>query len=177
MKKVEERIILPTIKGLQEEKIDYIGFIFFGLINVNNEPFVIEYNARLGDPETEAIMPRIQSDLVDVFEAVVNENIQNFQIEISELTSVNVMLTSKGYPLDYEKGFPVKNLEKVKGSLVFHSGTSKKGDEVITSGGRVLSVTTLADSISEAAGLSVKVAGLIDFENKYFRKDIGFDLV
>jgi phosphoribosylamine---glycine ligase len=177
MKKVQDRIIIPTIKGLNNESIDYKGFIFFGLIKVKGEPYVIEYNARLGDPETEAILPRIKSDIVDLFEGVINGDLEKRKIEITEKTAVNIMLTSHGYPQEFQKGFEILNIEKVEESIVFHSGTSRKEGELITSGGRVLSVTSLGNNLEEAVERSLKSADLIDYANKYYRKDIGFDII
>lgn len=177
MKKVEERIIIPTIKGLINENIIYKGFIFFGLISVNEEPYVIEYNARLGDPETEAIIPRIKTDLIDLFEGVVNENLKDYNVEITNEASVNIMLTSDGYPEDYQKGFEITNLDKVKNSIVFHSGTSKSNDKIITNGGRVISVSSIGKDINEALSRSLESANIINYKNKYYRKDIGLDII
>jgi len=177
MNKVEERIIKPTIKGLLNENIIYKGFIFFGLINVEGNPYVIEYNARLGDPETEVIIPRIKSDILDIFESVINNNLRSFNIEISNKTAVNIVLASEGYPLEYKKGYKISNLEKIQNSLVFHSGTISHEKKIVTNGGRVLSVTSYGNNLKEALNLSLNSANIINFKNKYFRKDIGFDIL
>jgi len=176
MKKVESRIILPTIRGLQSEKITYKGFIFFGLINCLGDPYVIEYNARLGDPETEAIIPRIQSDIVDLFEGVAAGTLQSKTITIDPRAVTTVMLVSGGYPGHYEKGKQIAGLDKVHGSMVFHAGTKQLGDAVVTNGGRVIAVSSYGYDFKESRALSFKNAGIVDFDKKYFRGDIGFDL-
>ena len=176
MKKVEERIIVPTITGLQSEEIEYRGFIFFGLINCQGNPFVIEYNARLGDPETEVILPRLQSDIVDLLEGVATKTLSGKTVTIDNRSVTTVMLASGGYPGSYEKGKLISGLDKICGSLVFHAGTKMDGAHVITSGGRVIAVTSYGKSFKEALAKSYKNAGVIDFEKKYFRGDIGFDL-
>jgi len=176
MNKVESRIIQPTIRGLQSEKITYKGFIFFGLINCQGDPYVIEYNARLGDPETEAIMPRIKSDIVDLFEGVAAGNLQSKSIAIDPRAVTTVMLVSGGYPGRYEKGTPVSGLHMVHGSMVFHAGTKQHGDTVVTNGGRVIALSSYGADFKEARALSFKNAGIVEFDNKYFRGDIGFDL-
>ncbi len=178
MQKVEERIIIPTIEGLQKENIDYKGFIFFGLMNVAGDPFVIEYNVRMGDPETESVIPRIKSDLVDLFVAVGEEKLKTKTMEINPETVATIMLVSGGYPEDYEKGKLISHLEHVKDSLVFHAGTVRdETGNLITSGGRVLAVTSFGKDIESALALSNKNAEIIFFDKKYFRKDIGKDLI
>jgi len=176
MKKVESRIIRPTINGLILEDIEYKGFIFFGLINVNNDPYVIEYNVRLGDPEAEAILPRIKSDFVELLEGATDGDLKNKNIEIDGSFAVTVMLVSGGYPGKYEKGKPVTGLYKVKNSNLFHAGTKMKDDKLVTNGGRVLAISSLGKDFSEALKISYQNAEIIDFENKYYRKDLGFDL-
>lgn len=179
MKKVEERIIAPTIRGLSADGIDYRGFIFFGLMNCNSDPFVIEYNARMGDPETEAVIPRIKSDLLEILIAASRKELAGMQIETDPRYSAAVMLVSKGYPGDYEKNKEVSGLETVAGSLVFHAGTSfRSGDhKVVTNGGRVIAVTSLAEGLEEAFGISYQNAERIEFSNKTYRKDLGQDLL
>lgn len=176
MKKVDERIIRPTVQGLIKENIVYKGFIFFGLINVNNEPYVIEYNCRMGDPETEVVMPRIQNDIVDLFEAVGAGTLGTKKLITDPRTAVTVMMVSGGYPGDYQKGKSMTGFEAVKGSLAFHAGTARKGNEVVTSGGRVLAMTSYGNTIREAAQTSFNNAEKIKYEGKYYRKDIGKDL-
>jgi len=176
-KKVEDRIIRPTVKGLHEEKIDYKGFIFIGLMNVGGDPFVIEYNARMGDPETEVVIPRIKNDLVVLFDAVAKGNLHHHQIETDERTALTVMLVSEGYPGDYEKGETMSGFENCEDSLLFHAGTARKEDEVVTNGGRVLAVTSIANNIGAAKEISMQNAEKIKYEGKYYRKDIGNDLM
>jgi phosphoribosylamine--glycine ligase len=176
MKKVEERIIIPTIKGLQDENIEYKGFIFFGLINCHGEPYVIEYNARLGDPETEVIMPRLKSDMVDLLEGVANGTLANIEVEFDDRIVTTVMLTSGGYPGAYEKGKEITGLDNTANSLIFHAGTKSAGKQVVTNGGRVIAISSYGRSMKEALETSYRNAELIGFEKKYFRKDIGFDL-
>lgn len=177
MEKVENRIIIPTIKGLQQENIPYKGFVFFGLINVKNEPYVIEYNCRMGDPETEVVIPRIKSDLLDLFEGVATETLSERDVQFEEKTAVTVVMVSGGYPEDYEKGKTIKGLDAVKDSLVFHAGTNEKGGKVQTNGGRVLAVTSYGKDIESAVERSLFNAELISYEKRYFRKDIGQDLM
>lgn len=176
LSKVEERVIKPTINGLKKDKIPYVGFIFIGLIKVNNEPFVIEYNVRMGDPETEVVIPRIKSDLVDLFLATAEKKLAGFDLEIDERTATTVMLVAGGYPEDYEKGKEIFGLENVEGSLVFHAGTTMKNDKVLSNGGRVIAVTSFGDNISEALKKSYENINKICFESMNYRKDIGFDL-
>jgi phosphoribosylamine--glycine ligase len=176
MKKVEERIIVPTVKGLQLDGIDYKGFIFFGIISVNSEPIVIEYNVRMGDPETEAVILRIKSDLVDLFEGVANGDLADRDLEIDTDSAVAVMLVAGGYPGVYEKGDVITDLDKVTGSILFHAGTRISENKVVTNGGRIMAVCSRGKDFKAALNLSYQNAAKIQFKNVYFRTDLGFDL-
>ena len=178
MKKVEDRIIKPTVKGLQEENIDYKGFIFFGLIKVGNDPFVIEYNCRLGDPETEVVIPRLKNDLVDLFTATADGKIASVEIESDDKAACTIMAVSLGYPGNYEKGKPITGLDiSIKNSFIFHSGTKQEDGNIVSNGGRVFCVTSLAENLEEAINQSKDVIGHTDFEGMYYRHDIGFEFI
>ena len=177
MIKVEEEIIKPTIIGLQTENITYKGFIFFGIINVGGEPFLIEYNCRMGDPESEVVFPRIKSDILDLFEGVATQTLGKKKIDIDKQTAVTVMLVSGGYPGDYEKGKIISGLDLIEDSIPFHAGTTEKDEKIITNGGRVIAVTSYGKTIEEALKKSFANAEKINYEGKYYRKDIGKDLI
>ncbi len=176
MQKVEQQIVIPTIQGLKQEGISYQGFIFIGLMNMDGNPKVVEYNVRMGDPETEVVIPRIKSDFLALLQAVANRNLGSLSMEISPEICTTVMLVSGGYPEAYEKGFVLSGTGKVNDSILFHAGTSLKDGQVLTSGGRVMAVTSLADSRKIALEKSFKNASLINFDKKYYRRDIGADL-
>jgi len=176
MQKVIDRVVEPTIKGLKNEKLDYQGFVFFGIINVKGNPFVIEYNVRLGDPETESVLPRLKTDLLELFEGVANRNLENYKVETHPEYAASVMLVSGGYPDAYEKGKKISGIESEDNQIVFHAGTKAKDGDILTNGGRVMAITSLANTMDEALELSYKTAEKISFERKYYRKDLGFDL-
>jgi len=177
LNKVEELVVKPTILGLQKDGIDYRGFIFIGLMNDNGNPSVVEYNVRMGDPETEVVLPRIQSDLFDLFDGVANQNLEEKEFSVTDKIATTVMLVSGGYPESYQKGAVISGLDNHKDSIIFHAGTKIKDETIVTSGGRVLAVTSLADTIQEALDQSYKTIDSIHFEKMNYRKDIGFDLV
>lgn len=176
MQKVEERIIVPTIRGISAEGIDYTGFIFFGLISCQGDPYVIEYNVRMGDPETEAVIPRIESDFLDLLVSAANGTLKDKKLKISNQVAATVMLVSGGYPGDFVKGRVITGTDQIESNLLFHAGTMLEGDELKTAGGRVMAVTSLAGTLSEALEKCYSGARQVDYEGKYFRNDIGFDL-
>jgi phosphoribosylamine--glycine ligase len=177
IKKVEERVVVPTINGLRSEGIDYRGFVFIGLMNCNGEPYVIEYNCRMGDPETEVVIPRIKSDLLDLLEGVAKQNLHEKTFDVINEIATTVVLVSGGYPEEYEKGKIIQGLESIKESQVFHSGTKLKGDDVLTNGGRVFAITSFSNNIKGAVDKSMKAAQQVHYDGKYYRKDIGLDLM
>ena len=176
LEKIENRIVKPTIEGLKKDNIQYKGFVFIGLINVKGEPIVIEYNVRMGDPETEVVIPRLQSDLVELFQAVANEKLNEINLEVTDKSAATIMVVSGGYPEEYVNGKVISGIENVTDSLVFHAGTKKDNETIITNGGRVLAVTSLGDNFEEAIKKSYQNIKKLDFDTMYYRKDIGFDL-
>ncbi len=177
LQKIEDRIIIPTIKGLQKDAIPYKGFVFIGLINVKGEPIVIEYNVRMGDPETEVVIPRLKNDLVELFIAVSNQKLDEIQLEVDERTATTVMVVSGGYPEDYEKGKEISGLDQIQDSIVFHAGTKTENGKVVSNGGRVLAVTSYGNDYQEAVKKSYQNIEKLHFDTMYYRKDIGFDLL
>lgn len=176
LEKIETRIVKPTIEGLQKDGIPYKGFVFIGLINVKNEPIVIEYNVRMGDPETEVVIPRLKSDLVALFQAVANQTLDKIELEIDARSATTIMVVSGGYPEDYEKGKVISGIENVTDSIVFHAGTKSENGQVLSNGGRVLAVTSYGDDFQQAIKKSYQNIDQLNFDKMYFRKDIGFDL-
>lgn len=177
LEKIETRIVKPTIAGLQSDGIEYKGFVFIGLINVKGEPIVIEYNVRMGDPETEVVIPRLKSDLVELFQAVGNQTLNEVCLEIDERSATTIMVVSGGYPEDYGKGFDISGLENIEDSIAFHAGTKLENGKVVTNGGRVIAVTSFGESFQEAIKKSYQNIDKLHFDKMYFRKDIGFDLL
>ncbi len=176
IQKVRNRIILPTLSGLQKRNIDYLGFIFFGLIEVGGEPFVIEYNCRMGDPETEVVFPRIKNDFVELLEALRDQDLYEIRLDTDTRTAATVMMVSGGYPETYEKGKTINIASDINDSIIFHSGTTLDGPTVKTNGGRVIAITSMGDSIEEAVDISMRNSEKIIFEGSYYRRDIGLDL-
>lgn len=176
LEKIEQRIVIPTINGLQKDAIPYKGFVFIGLINVKGEPIVIEYNVRMGDPETEVVIPRLKNDLVELFVAVANQNLNEVHFEIDSRSATTVMVVSGGYPEDYEKGKEISGLEQIHDSIVFHAGTKTENKKVVSNGGRVLAVTSYGNDYQEALKKSYQNIEKLHFDTMYYRKDIGFDL-
>lgn len=177
LEKIETRIVKPTIAGLQKDNIEYKGFVFIGLINVKGEPIVIEYNVRMGDPETEVVIPRLKSDLVELFQAVANQTLDQVSLEIDDRSATTIMVVSGGYPEDYDKGFEITGLEKIQDSIAFHAGTKLENDKVVTNGGRVIAITSFGDNFQEAIKKSYQNIEKLHFDKMYYRKDIGFDLL
>ena len=176
LEKIENRIVKPTIEGLKKDNIQYKGFVFIGLINVKGEPIVIEYNVRMGDPETEVVIPRLKSDLVELFQAVADEKLNEINLEVTDKSAATIMVVSGGYPEEYVNGKVISGIETVNDSLVFHAGTKKDNDTIISNGGRVLAVTSLGDNFEEAIKKSYQNIEKLHFDTMYYRKDIGFDL-
>ena len=176
LEKIETRIVKPTIQGFQNDNIDYKGFVFIGLINVKGEPIVIEYNVRMGDPETEVVMPRLKSDLVEIFDAIAKQELDRITLEIDERSATTIMIVSGGYPEEYEKGKEISGLDTIEGSLVFHAGTKLQNGKVVSNGGRVLAITSYGNSFEEAIKKSYQNINKLHFDKMNYRKDIGFDL-
>ncbi len=176
LKKIEQNIIVPTIQGLKKDDIEYQGFIFIGLINVNNEPKVIEYNVRMGDPETEVVLPRIQNDIVEIFQSFKNKTLDKIELNVDHRSAATVVLVSGGYPSNYNKGIKITGIDHVVDSTVYHAGAVQKKEDVYTNGGRVLAITSFGNNFQEALTNSYKSASRVNFEGMYYRKDIGFDL-
>ena len=177
MEKIETRIVKPTIEGFQKDGIEYKGFVFIGLINVKGEPIVIEYNVRMGDPETEVVVPRLESDLVALFQAVANQELGSFELKVDPRSATTIMVVSGGYPEDFEKGKVITGLESITDSIVFHAGTKLEGNNVVSNGGRVLTITSYGDDFQQAIKKSYQNIDKLSFDKMYFRKDIGFDLI
>tara|TARA_Y100000589_G_scaffold301711_1_gene312769 strand:- start:8142 stop:9428 length:1287 start_codon:yes stop_codon:yes gene_type:complete len=176
MKRVEEEVVIPTINGFKKENLPYKGFVFIGLMNDNGNPRVVEYNVRMGDPETEVVIPRLKSDLLEIMEAVAEERLGDLKVEFEDKTATTVIMVSGGYPESYEKGKEIFGLDKTDGSIIFHAGTKKDNGKVVTNGGRVIAVTSYGNDFNEALQQSYKNTDIIDWEKKYFRSDLGFDL-
>ena len=176
MKKIEDEIVKPTINGLKKEEIDYKGFVFIGLIKVGDQPKVIEYNVRMGDPETEVVLPRIKTDLVDLLEATFEQNLDLITMELDSRAAATVMVVSGGYPEAYEKGKPISGIESIEDSIVFHAGTALKDGQIVTNGGRVIAITSIDEDYKEAIKKSYQNIAKLTFDRMYFRTDIGFDL-
>jgi phosphoribosylamine--glycine ligase len=176
MEKIETRIVKPTIDGFQKDGIPYKGFVFIGLINVKGEPIVIEYNVRMGDPETEVVIPRLKTDLVELFLAIANEKLDQIALEVDERSATTIMVVSGGYPEEFEKGKVISGLENITDSIVFHAGTKLENNQVVSNGGRVLTVTSYGDNFEEAIKKSYQNIAKLNFDKMYFRRDIGNDL-
>jgi phosphoribosylamine--glycine ligase len=176
MNKIEQRIVKPTVEGLKIDKMRYKGFIFIGLIKVGDDPKVIEYNVRMGDPETEVVLPRIKNDMVELLQAVANQNLNEIKLEIDDRTATTVMTVSGGYPGSYEKGKEIMGIESIQNSLVFHAGTTLKDGKVVTNGGRVMAITSFGSDFKTALAQSYQNVEKLSFEGKNYRKDLGFDL-